>query len=183
MKRRLLVMETTRSVARALCLLLLLAGGASAQEVQTDHDQDADFSKYKTFAWVASKGQTEGFADKRVKQAVEQQLRAKGLQSSAGATPDLYVAYKVGVRQLTSAPAPDFHYDPDRLDDRSASSAQVVSLEGKLVVDLVDGVRKELVWRGTAVAEVSEESAKNKEKIEKAVSKMFKKFPPPPKGR
>lgn len=182
MKRRLLMTEPTRSVVGALCLLLLLAGGASAQDVNTDYDHDVDFSKYKTFAWVASKSPTEGFADKRIKQAVEQQLKGKGLQPSAGATPDLYIVYKVGVKQSTSAPEPDFHYNPDRLDDHS-SSAQVVSLEGKLVVDLVDGARKELVWRGTAVAEVSEESAKNKEKIEKAVNKMFKKFPPPPKAR
>jgi hypothetical protein len=115
MERCLLVTESIRSVVGVLCLLLLLAGGAAAQEVHTDYDHEVDFSKYKTFAWVASKSPTEGFADKRIKHAVEQQLKVKGLQLSAGATSDLYIVYKVGVTQRTSASETDFDYNSDRL--------------------------------------------------------------------
>ena len=184
MKRRLMMTAPTRSVVvRALCLwVLLLAASASAQDITTDYDHSVDFSRYRTFAWVEGKGQAEGFADKRIKQAVEQQLKAKGLRPAAtGAMPDLHIVYRGGVSQHTSAAESDVIYNPERFDDHTATGR--VSLEGKLVVDLVDAARKELVWRGTAVAEVSEDTSKNREKIEKAVAKMFKKFPPPPKAR
>ncbi len=183
MKRGLRLAAPTRGVAWALCLwVLLAAGSASAQDVHTDYDHDVDFSRYKTFAWVESKRPAEGFADKRIKRAIEQQLAAKGLRPSAGATPDLYLVYKVGVRQVAS-PSDPFRYEIDPFGDTSIPSAQRISLEAQLVVDILEGVKRELVWRGTAVTDISEESAKNREKIQKVVTKMFKQFPPPPDAR
>jgi len=49
---------------------------------------------------------------------------------------------------------------------------------GNLVVDIVDGATKKAVWRGEASAMVGEKPEKNTEKINKAVAKLFKNFPP-----
>jgi hypothetical protein len=49
---------------------------------------------------------------------------------------------------------------------------------GTLVVDMFDTHSKQVVWRGTASATVSEHPDKNTKKLEKAVEKMFKDFPP-----
>jgi hypothetical protein len=38
------------------------------------------------------------------------------------------------------------------------------------------------IWRGTASDVLSDKPEKNEKKLEKALTEMFKHFPPPPKG-
>ena len=49
---------------------------------------------------------------------------------------------------------------------------------GTLVVDMFDAKTKNLVFRGTAEDEISDNAEKNAKKLEKASAKMFKTFPP-----
>ena len=49
---------------------------------------------------------------------------------------------------------------------------------GTLVVDIFDAKTKEAVWRGTSSKTLSGNPQKNAENLNKAVVKMFKKFPP-----
>jgi Domain of unknown function (DUF4136) len=49
---------------------------------------------------------------------------------------------------------------------------------GTLVVDMFDAKSKNLVFRGTAEDEISDNPEKNAKKLEKASTKMFKDFPP-----
>ena len=58
-------------------------------------------------------------------------------------------------------------------------SAQVDTvITGQLKVDLADAKAQQFLWRGTATDTVSGDPQKNAKKIEKALSKMFQKFPP-----
>jgi hypothetical protein len=52
---------------------------------------------------------------------------------------------------------------------------------GHLVVDIGDAKTKKLLWQGTAQDTLSDKPEKNEKKIESALEKMFKKFPPPVK--
>jgi len=54
----------------------------------------------------------------------------------------------------------------------------IVENQGTLVVDLSSGQNKNLLWRGTAADTLSDSPDKNTKKIEKAVEKMFKNYPP-----
>jgi hypothetical protein len=49
---------------------------------------------------------------------------------------------------------------------------------GTVVVDLFDTSTKKLLWRGTASDTLSNNSDKNIKNLDKAVTKMFKNFPP-----
>jgi hypothetical protein len=49
---------------------------------------------------------------------------------------------------------------------------------GTLVVDLYDTNSAHLVWRGEAQDQLSEKPEKDTKKLNKAVEKMFEKFPP-----
>ena len=49
---------------------------------------------------------------------------------------------------------------------------------GTLVVDMFDAKNKNLVFRGTAEDEISDNPEKNAKRLEKASTKMFKNFPP-----
>jgi hypothetical protein len=50
--------------------------------------------------------------------------------------------------------------------------------EGTLIVDMYDAKTKQLLWRGSAEGTLSDKAAKNENKLNKAVAKMFKDFPP-----
>jgi len=49
---------------------------------------------------------------------------------------------------------------------------------GTLVVDIFDAQTKEAIWRGTSTKTLSENPQKNAESLNKAILKMFEKFPP-----
>jgi hypothetical protein len=51
---------------------------------------------------------------------------------------------------------------------------------GTLVIDMYDTSTKQLVWRGLATDQLSDKPDKDTKKLEKAVNKMFDKFPPRP---
>ena len=50
-------------------------------------------------------------------------------------------------------------------------------LKGVLAVDLIDAKANKLVWRATATDTVSDNPQKNEKKVNKAVAKMFEKYP------
>ena len=50
--------------------------------------------------------------------------------------------------------------------------------EGTLVVDMFDTKTKKLIWRGSASDVLSGKPEKDEKKLDKAVSKMFERFPP-----
>ncbi len=49
---------------------------------------------------------------------------------------------------------------------------------GTLVIDMYDGNSKHLIWRGVSSDTLSNNSQHNEKDLDKAVDKMFKKFPP-----
>ena len=54
---------------------------------------------------------------------------------------------------------------------------------GTLVVDMFDAKSKNLVFRGTAEDEISDNPEKNKKRLEKASTKLFKNFRRAPKTK
>jgi hypothetical protein len=49
---------------------------------------------------------------------------------------------------------------------------------GTLVIDMYDTSSEHLVWRGLAYEQLSDKPDKDTKKLEKAVDKLFDKFPP-----
>ena len=49
---------------------------------------------------------------------------------------------------------------------------------GTLVLDMYTTNDKHLIWRGTASDTLSDNPERNEKNLDKAVDKMFKKFPP-----
>jgi hypothetical protein len=86
----------------ALVLLLFTASNVLGQKVAVDWDHDADFSKYKTYAWIESQNPGSKLAVKRIVAAIESQLAARGLQKAQGGEADLGVVYNVGAKERVS---------------------------------------------------------------------------------
>jgi hypothetical protein len=164
----------------SIALVALVAfAGCSSISVSTNFDSGADFASYKTFGWMKESDSEKGYdfsgeLDERIKNAVDQQLAAKGLMKATVNT-DLLVVYHAGKEQQLEEE--DWGYGGWW----GVGGGDVNSYEkGTLVVDLIDAKTEKLVWRGSANKALSENpsAGEREEAIDDAVQKMFKKYPP-----
>lgn len=65
----------------------------AAQDVRYNFDQDADFSKFKTYEWVSIKSaaQVDEITAKQITQAIDSELAKKGLTKTDSDNADLFV--------------------------------------------------------------------------------------------
>jgi hypothetical protein len=155
--------------------LSFVAGSALAQKVATDYDRRTNFANYQTYAWIASKNPApDPLWNQRIIENIDRQLAAKGL-TRVDAAADLYVTYNGNLRNNTSLQG---FGTGGRWMGGNFSINQVTEVEGTLVVELYDGQTEQLVWRGNATETASDKTDKNIAKLEKAVEKLFREYPP-----
>jgi hypothetical protein len=164
-----------------LVVALLVLGCAPlsfGQDVHVDWDKHATFERYHTYCW--GKVQTSNPLWKnRIQDAVDKDLQAKGWQrvdSHSDAT-----IFAVGSTQNQQEYQTFYNGLGGgwRWGGFAQSTTTVENYRvGTLVVDLYDSNNRELLFRGTASDSLSSDPDKNERKLEKAVDKMFKKFPP-----
>jgi hypothetical protein len=175
----------TRSTIYGAFLTVLL-GSAFGQQIQTDFDHQANFSRYKTYSWQEVKA-SNSLWDDRIKNAVDAQLAAKGWTQVDNDGDVAIVAIKMTKTQKTLETFYDgfggggwgwrrFGGYGDSFGDSTTTEHDYK--EGTLVVDIFDAKSKQLIWRGSAEDTLSESAAKNEKNLDKGVAKMFKEFPP-----
>ena len=81
--------------------LLLLSGSAFGQDVRYNFDKNADFSKFKTYKWVALKEAptVNDLVSKQIVDAIDAELATKGLTKVNDDSANLFVGYQVGIGQ------------------------------------------------------------------------------------
>jgi Domain of unknown function (DUF4136) len=155
---------------------LLLSTSAWAQDVSYDYDKSVNFSALKTYAWAPDGNIQDELTHKRIVAAVDAQLAAKGMRPvEAGATPDVIVTYRAGVRQELEVNG----YTGYRLNRWSSARVEQVPV-GALLVEMLNAKTKEVVWRGMATKDLDVDASpeKREKNINKAAEKLFKKYPP-----
>jgi hypothetical protein len=152
-----------------------------AQDVKTDYDHSYNFAHLKTFAVKIGTSWGNPLTEQRVKDAVTQQLTAKGWTPADESTADAIVIIHGATKTNKSL---DTFYSGGGWGWGGGMSSTTVNTVnvGSGVVDIFDAKTKKLVFRGTATDTLSDKPEKNEKKIEKAMDKMFKDFPPTPKG-
>jgi hypothetical protein len=115
---------------------------------------------------------------------INPQLQSRGLQLvQESQNPDLIVVANGGMKTQTSYNAWG-STGGLRWGGGMGTVTPEQSVIGTLIVDLYDPKAKELAWRGTAQDTLDQRnSQKNLEKVDKAVVKMFKKYPYPAKSK
>ena len=176
-------MKLQRAVLVLVGMMFLLAGKASAQQVKTDYDREANFGQYKTSSWEQVKTKDALDID-RIKSAVNAALAAKGwTQVDSGGDVSI-VAMEITRNQQTL----NTFYDGfgggwgwrgfGGGGFGEATTTTDTYKVGTLILDLFDTKTKKLLWRGTSSDTLSNNSNKNIKNLDKGVEKMFKKFPP-----
>ena len=166
-------------------LSLVVAVSVSAQKIKVEYDKSLDFSKFKTFAWGERDASARPLLVIAIAAAIEQELTNRGLQRTDG-DPDLYVQMYGGTNAEMGVSYPVFLYsggfppfDTSFLAWTAVpgTSNTVVVHQGQLVVDLIDGSRKKLAWRGIARDNLSDNRSKALDQVNTAVEKLFRKYP------
>jgi len=175
---------------RALLLgaaLLVATVPALADPVKVDHDREADFSNRKTWAWKKGTEAPNPLTEQKIHMAVGGAMMRTGLKEVAE-SPDLWVVTHVSTSMDARIDVTAFGYGGGWSWNGWYSwgpSANVRirdSTTGILLVDILDGPKATLIWRGVASDKVYDypDPDKLEKKINKVVRQMFEDFPPKP---
>ncbi len=188
---------------RALSLtaaLVVITAASYGQKTGYNFDQQADFSKYKTYKWVELKGggheKLSEIARRNVTDALEKAMAKRGLTKVDTDSADLMAGYQVGFEQEQEyttfnsggpwgygggwGPGWGWGYGGGGI---SQTTSQTI-VTGTLVLDMYDREAKRLVWRGQVsdTVDPTRSPEKRLKKLDKAVEKMVKNYPPKKKG-
>jgi hypothetical protein len=179
--------ETAVKIWTLACLVLLLsAGSALAQSVDTDHDPSVDFTKYHTYVWVDGKTKAQPLNHERIVNGIDAQLAAKGWKKvDSQANADAVLIYNIASQQERSLSTMytgmgGWGYGGWGVGMGSTTTYENVYTVGTMILDIYDAKTEKLLWRGTASDTIPEKASSLTKKIDKAITKLFKKFPPPP---
>lgn len=180
-----------RHLTLAICFLGI--SSCASLRAGSDYYAEADFSGYRSFAWVADSPLIESESERveisqlnirRVREAIERQLSAKGFDLVSDlAAADFGVSFTVGAR------------DAIRVDDYPVfyrgrwrwgppyywpNVDVYMYTEGMLAIDIFDNETREPVWHGWARKRVLGTDVSNPERtINDAVEAILASFPPP----
>jgi hypothetical protein len=168
-------MKTRILVVVVLCLLVSTL--AFAQKVNINWDRNANFANYHSYMWEASPNPAKGLWNQRIIDAVDKQLEAKGL-AKVDSNPDLWVVYSNSIHNEKDVVGTGYLVGPTWGQSGPVSQNTFIFKIGTLVVELADTKDKQLLWRGSVSDTITDNSNKNIKNLDKAVAKLFQKYPP-----
>lgn len=177
-----------RNAILAALLAVGLTACASQPKVKVGWDQNADFKKYKTWAWKPDGSIKDPVWAKRFSDVLSDQLATDGVtQVDLGAGPDLWAVVHARLSAETQVVSYDsgwgygwgYGWGPDY-------TAVYQIPVGTILVDLVDAKLKQVVWQGKAHGYVSTDKTneEREQKLIAVIAEMFSGYPPtgaPPK--
>jgi hypothetical protein len=163
-----------------IALLIALCGPLGAQKVRWYYLSGTTFSQYKTYKWIPIEGNMapDPTLEQQIRQTIDAQLAKKGFTNTNDGNADLYVGYQVAVDQEKRwnaySTGPGTHWATLATNPNSTIQA------GTLCFDVYDRANQRIVWRGWATKALNPPQAPDKQKLEKAVARLLRQFPPLP---
>jgi len=172
---------------------LLFTSCASVAHIEKD--DNADFSKYKTYSWIekenADKDKRNDLVEKNIITAVNKELAAEGWRETKS-NPDILLSYDVLIERSTrqqndpvySRPFTRTFYNPySRRFFNVYYPSQFVGYddynvpikEGTITITITDAGTDKMVWQGWTTDEVNNRNITSKE-IQTSVKSIFRKF-------
>jgi hypothetical protein len=172
-------------------VILGLAIAAQGQKINVNYNKQVDFAQFKTFAWAPHGAVAHPMLAANVVGAIEQELKARGLQKvTVDEHPGLVIQVYGSIDQESTLYSNDPLYnatggippfDPSfsgSLWSGYYGNTTVTIHKGQLVVDLIDGANKKLVWRGMSQQNLAaHDPDKLLSQVNSAITKMFKQYP------
>ena len=166
-----------------LLVIAVLLNSCSSAQVFSDIDQEADFSRYKTYSWPEDSDPLNNnypqydnsLNRKRWKNAIEAAMQQEGyrlVQSNA----DLQIDYHIQFEH-NSVIDHDTYEEGESNFTRLEPSSVYQYDRGTSTIHMIDLKSKQVVWQGviTKVLDIAQID-KAEENINKAVDRLFEKF-------
>lgn len=171
----------------------LTAGCSAGVKYNSDYDPTADFSDIRTYQWAerTPKGDDDprvynDITMRKVKFAVDKALQAKGMQP-VNTNPDVYTAWhgaingKMSLQTISSSYGYGWGWYGPGMGMGTSTTYVNEWDEGTLLVDVISGSTKELIWRGSAQAELSgtqQNPSEGQDQLNQVVARLLAPFPP-----
>jgi len=176
---------------------LLLASCATRYDIRSQTALNANLTSYHTYAFMAKPGTDQdgykSLTTQTLERAVNREMYARGYTPAAvGSEPDLVINFNIKEKDKVQGDGPAGYgwgagFGPRwgygyglGLDDYY-NGIQTVT-EGSLIIDVIDRVRNQVVWSGTAVGEITKKSLDHPdEALDRSVSEIFARYPVKPR--
>lgn len=173
-------------------LAALAVTGCATMQAGSDYYPEADFSEYRTFAWVSDSPLIESDSERvaisplsvrRIREAIERELSGKGftLVADAGAA-DFALSFTVGARDMISmSDYPEAYRGSWRWGAPYYWPNVDIYMytEGMLAIDVFDRATSQPVWHGWARKQIlSADIDDPQTTIDAAVREILDGFPP-----
>jgi Domain of unknown function (DUF4136) len=173
-------------------VILTVTSVCFAQKVSYNFMPGIDFSRFKTYKWVRIENAQypNQLLDEQIMRSIDGQLAQKGLRKVDTGIPDLAVVYQAAVSQerqwnAYSTGGSYWGYGGwggwGGMETTTATSTTIHV--GTLNLDFYDIATKKQIWRGQATKTLDppKDPAKLQGRIDRAMEKLLKNYPPPPK--
>ncbi len=184
--------------AAGVTAVLLFTGCAGTAHIEKD--KSADFSKYKTYAWVEKpeekgtpKARRNQLTEANIRNAVNEQLQKKGW-SQANNDPDVILNYELLVeknQKQTQDPVYSQSYTRSYFNRYTGrmntfyypgqfmgyDNYSTTVKEGTVTITMVDNKTDKTVWQGWTTSELNNSRISGDE-IDQSVKTIFRKFDP-----
>ncbi len=171
-------MKTIKIISVALLPLLFLASCASVR-VSADYDKSVDYTQYATYAFYKDgidKVKINDLDKKRILKAVERELQAKGMTTSAD--PDILINFFTDSTENINVDQWSYGFGYYGIGWGTSYNNVYRTTEGTLYIDLIDAKRKELVWQGVGEGALTKDIEKKEVRINEFVARILSKYPP-----
>jgi hypothetical protein len=180
-----------------LSIVFLLASCASTAHVKKD--DNADFSHYKTFAWIDKDGEgkhdrnrSNDLTEQKIREAVSKELEKSSGWKESKNKPDVLLSYDVLVEKTTEQRSDPVYSRPFTRTYYNPYSRRFINVyypsqfagynnydrplrEGTVTISMIDADTDKTVWQGWTTDEVNSKNLSNKE-IQNSVRAIFRKF-------
>lgn len=173
-----------------LCLATAFSGCSQQTAVNADYDTSADFTVYRTYAWIdevlppdkipEDLGTANDITDRRIRNSLNEEMAAKGFTATPS-DPDLVIFYQVGLEDKVDVTDWGYSYaSTGRYGGWDSRNVDTYNYqEGSLIVNFVDAESKVLVWRGTAQRVLEDTTAEEADQtIKDIVKEVMALYPP-----
>jgi hypothetical protein len=160
-----------------------LAGAAcSTLQVSTDYDGSVDFTQYKTFSWHDTGDIKDDILARRLENVFADALTARGLRRvETGGDVWLVVHGRLSKQTQINTYNSGWGYGYGWRGGMGMQTSTVSEIPvGTLIVDLVDGTKKDMVWRGIASDTLDTKASpeEREKKLHDAAQQLFQNDPP-----
>ena len=164
-------------------VLILTLTSCSSVHVNADYDKKANFTSYKTYAYLKSgidKAEISDLDKKRILRSIDEAMLAKGFTKSD--SPDMLISIFTKERERVDVYNNmnwgfGWGFSPFWGMGMNYNTVSTTP-EGTLFIDLLDAKNKELIWQGEGTGYLTKDVNKKDARIKEFVDKILEQYPP-----